>query len=175
MKWPQSLLVLLVLGVGAGAAQAHGIESSLRSMDGTADGTGASLELRSSFSTGEPADGAAVSLVSPSADPLPLGTTDAQGTLRFNLPKGVDASYELKVDRGAGHRDYLELPLAGELPLASAVPAASKAAQANRMREPLWRGLLLLGAFGGFQLLRVAGGRRSWLGRRSLFGPRGRG
>jgi nickel transport protein len=39
-----------------------------------------------------------------------LGRTDARGSLTFTLPKQVRPDWELQVDGGPGHRDYLELP-----------------------------------------------------------------
>ena len=76
----------LGLGVMAGQqAQAHGIESSLRYLDGQ-------LELSSSFSTGEPVEGAAVRLLN--ADGTPgeeLGEIGANGQLVLTLP-GLDNS-----------------------------------------------------------------------------------
>ena len=96
----------LGLGVMAGQqAQAHGIESSLRYLDGQ-------LELSSSFSTGEPVEGAAVRLLN--ADGTPgeeLGEIGANGQLVLTLPDLVEGVLDLQVDGGPGHRDYLELPI----------------------------------------------------------------
>ena len=96
----------LGLGVMAGQqAQAHGIESSLRYLDGQ-------LELSSSFSTGEPVEGAAVRLLN--ADGTPgeeLGEIGANGQLVLTLPGLVEGVLDLQVDGGPGHRDYLELPI----------------------------------------------------------------
>jgi nickel transport protein len=39
-----------------------------------------------------------------------MGRTDAQGRLRFELPGELSDGWELQVDAGPGHRDYLELP-----------------------------------------------------------------
>ena len=96
----------LGLAVMAGQqAQAHGIESSLRYLDGQ-------LELSSSFSTGEPVEGAAVRLLN--ADGTPgeeLGEIGANGQLVLILPGLVEGVLDLQVDGGPGHRDYLELPI----------------------------------------------------------------
>ena len=96
----------LGLGVMAGQqAQAHGIESALRYLDGK-------LELSSSFSTGEPVEGAAVRLLN--ADGTPgdeLGQIGANGQLVLTLPNLVEGVLDLQVDGGPGHRDYLELPI----------------------------------------------------------------
>ena len=96
----------LGLGFMAGQqAKAHGIESSLRYLDGQ-------LELSSSFSTGEPVKGAAVRLLN--ADGTPgdeLGEIGANGQLVLSLPDLVEGVLDLQVDGGPGHRDYLELPI----------------------------------------------------------------
>ena len=96
----------LGLGFMAGQqAQAHGIESSLRYLDGQ-------LELSSSFSTGEPVKGASVRLLN--ADGTPgdeLGEIGANGQLVLTLPDLVEGVLDLQVDGGPGHRDYLELPI----------------------------------------------------------------
>ena len=96
----------LGLGFMAGQqAKAHGIESSLRYLDGQ-------LELSSSFSTGEPVKGAAVRLLN--ADGTPgdeLGEIGANGQLVLTLPDLVEGVLDLQVDGGPGHRDYLELPI----------------------------------------------------------------
>jgi len=98
-------LGLAVCGA-AGSVRAHAIESTLERLAGARE----TLELHSRFSSGLPAADATVSLVSPSGQTLALGRTNADGELRFALPASVDASWELRVDRGPGHRDYLELP-----------------------------------------------------------------
>ena len=96
----------LSLGFMSGQhAQAHGIESSLRYLDGQ-------LELISSFSTGEPVEGAAVRLLN--ADGTPgdeLGEIGVNGQLVLTLPNLVEGVLNLQVDGGPGHRDYLEVPI----------------------------------------------------------------
>jgi nickel transport protein len=42
--------------------------------------------------------------------PIALGRTDAQGSLTFHIPRQGRHDWELQVDGGPGHRDYLELP-----------------------------------------------------------------
>lgn len=88
-------------------AQAHGIESSLSPLRGLNN----QLLLQSQFSNGEPARDAVVRLVPPDGHPLDLGRTDGQGQLSFALPKDAQGSWELQVDGGPGHRDYLEMPV----------------------------------------------------------------
>ena len=109
-----ALAPLLWVGVLAGAAQAHGIESRLSPLRGLTD----QLQLHSQFSNGEPTRDAVVRLVPPQGQPLELGRTDGQGQLSFTLPKGANGAWELQVDGGPGHRDYLEMPLqAGQVQL----------------------------------------------------------
>jgi nickel transport protein len=109
MRRPLSVAAALLstaFGVAAGPAFAHGLESSLERVSDLTS----TFELKSQFSTGVPAAGAAVTLVAPAGQAVAVGHTDAQGQLRFRLPAVVDGSWELRVDQGPGHRDYLELP-----------------------------------------------------------------
>lgn len=107
--WPRccalSAVALLSVVIHQPSAEAHGVESSLRYLDGQ-------LELTSSFSTGEPVEGAVVRLLQ--ADGTAgevLGTIDADGRLQLQLPAVGDGLVDLQVDGGPGHRDYLTLPL----------------------------------------------------------------
>lgn len=89
------------------AARAHAIESSLVRLQALRN----TLQLDTRFSTGLPVDGAFVRLVSPDGSrSLNLGRTDHHGALRFQLPDSASSDWEVQVDGGAGHRDYLELP-----------------------------------------------------------------
>ena len=102
------LVAVAALGLALTAgrqAHAHGIESSLRYLNGQ-------LELSSSFSTGEPVEGAVVRLLN--ADGTPgeeLGQIGSKGQLTLTLPNLVEGILDLQVDGGPGHRDYLELPI----------------------------------------------------------------
>ena len=102
-----ALAPLLWAGLTTGSAQAHGIESRLSPLRGLSD----ALLLQSQFSNGEPTRDAVVRLVPPQGQALELGRTDQHGQLSFALPKGANGSWELQVDAGPGHRDYLEMPL----------------------------------------------------------------
>jgi len=100
----------LALASGQSAARAHAIESSLERLSGLTN----TLLLESRFGNGEPASNAAVHLVPPSGGKgIEIGYTDARGQLRFQLPGAAGGDWELQVDRGHGHRDYLELPARG--------------------------------------------------------------
>lgn len=100
-----SLLTLVFGLLGALPVRAHGVET-------TFSGLGASglLRLQTTFSTGEPLADAEVRLQSPDGhQTLALGRTDAEGRFQGRLPSGVQRQWELVVDGGPGHRDYLEL------------------------------------------------------------------
>jgi nickel transport protein len=97
----------LALLFSPAAAQAHGIESSLTRLESLTN----SLVLESRFSNGEPTSDAVVRLVAPDGESLELGRTNAEGQLSFALPKQADGEWELQVDGGPGHRDYLEMPV----------------------------------------------------------------
>ena len=112
---------LLVLGF-ASVARAHGVQSTLERLGSLT--TSAPLQLESRFSSGLPARDAAVRIVSPTGDvAVELGHTNAEGHLTFALPPQARPDWEVQVDAGPGHRDYIELPgstpaaLHGEAPL----------------------------------------------------------
>jgi nickel transport protein len=97
----------LALLLSPAAAQAHGIESSITRLESLTD----SLVLESRFSNGEPTSDAVVRLVTPDGESREIGRTNAQGQLSFALPKQANGEWELQVDGGPGHRDYLEMPV----------------------------------------------------------------
>ncbi len=101
----RALAIALILSPAAG--QAHGIESSITRLESLTD----SLVLESRFSNGEPTSDAMVRLVAPDGEAIDLGRTNAQGQLSFALPKQAQGEWELQVDGGPGHRDYLEMPV----------------------------------------------------------------
>ena len=97
--------VLLLGTTSALPAGAHQIESALTYLKGN-------LELSSSFSNGEPTQGAVVRLLNPDGTPQrELGSTDANGRWLIDLSDVADGVLDLQVDGGPGHRDYLELPV----------------------------------------------------------------
>lgn len=132
-------LALGLLATNQPPARAHAIESSLERVSGLTD----SLTLESRFGTGEPAADAQVRLVAPDGSALPLGRTDPLGTLRFQLPEGVGPDWELVVDQGPGHRDYLELPLPDQERLSAGPQFLLKAAPLTTLT-----GLTVLGGLG---------------------------
>ena len=150
------------------AASAHAIQSTLETLSSlsraytgssTGAGTGAagpSFALASSFSTGAPVADASVKLVPPGGTPIALGRTDARGQLNFQLPAGARSDWEIQVDGGPGHRDYLELPNGAVRPAATTLlkqPQGS-ANPPNRLLPPLL-GLGLVGALAGLWVVRT--------------------
>jgi nickel transport protein len=143
-------------------AGAHAIQSSLDSLhvhshpagglQASAAPTPGQLRLSSSFSTGQPVVAAAVRLAAPDGRAvIELGRTDAQGSLTFNLPQQVRPDWELQVDGGPGHRDYLELPGV----TAQALPTGASGEFAQSARH-----LGLLALVGSLGLGSLAFGRR---------------
>ncbi|MEB3335583.1 MAG: hypothetical protein VKP70_11435 [Cyanobacteriota bacterium] len=127
--------VLLAL-MAAPAARAHGIQSTLERLDGLVSKTPYQLESR--FSSGLPARDATVRMVSPDGTAsVDLGHTNAEGQLTFSLPAQAKADWEVQVDAGPGHRDYLEIP--GSAP-------AGLHGQASLPSRALARGFRSLGA-----------------------------
>jgi nickel transport protein len=134
-------LVAAVLSLGvvgtATEARAHAIESSLDRVTALND----ELVLETRFGVGQPADGAVVRLLPPGGQPIEVGRTDAAGRLRFRLPAEAASTWEVQVDRGPGHRDYLELP--GAEPGAGGPAALSQALQESIGNPAGITGLLL--------------------------------
>jgi nickel transport protein len=101
-------LAIGLLLFSPGLARAHGIQSTVTHVHGSPD----RLLLSSAFSSGVPTSNASVRLVAPAGGPtLDLGRTDRQGQLAFALPRGANGDWELQVDGGPGHRDYLAMPV----------------------------------------------------------------
>ena len=104
---PYLRALALALLLSPAAARAHGIESSVTRLQSLSD----SLVLESRFSNGQPTSDAVVRLVAPDGQSVELGRTNANGQLSFALPKQANGEWELQVDGGPGHRDYLEMPV----------------------------------------------------------------
>lgn len=144
-------LAAVVLGAACGlsvapAAHSHAIESSLERLSALNN----QLLLESRFGSGEPASDAVVRLVPPGGQPVEVGRTDAEGRLSFRLPSQAGADWELQVDGGPGHRDYLELPAAGTGPSAQVRSLPRPGLVARTLQRPplLALGLLGLGSLG---------------------------
>jgi nickel transport protein len=102
-----AVLGLAAFVLSAGPTHAHGIESSLTRLESLSR----TLVLQSHFSSGQPTADAVVRLMPPGGQPLELGRTDSRGQLSFELPRNASGAWELQVDGGPGHRDYLEVPV----------------------------------------------------------------
>ena len=104
--------LLLFGGLGGIPVQAHQIESALNYLNGE-------LELSSSYSNGQPTEGAVVRLLNADGSAgQELGRTDQSGRLTLDLDTVEDGIVDLQIDGGPGHRDYLEMPVqAGQVKL----------------------------------------------------------
>ncbi|EAQ73695.1 hypothetical protein BL107_15535 [Synechococcus sp. BL107] len=104
--------LLLFGGLGGIPVQAHQIESALNYLNGE-------LELSSSYSNGQPTQGAVVRLLNADGSAgQKLGRTDQAGRLTLDLDTVEDGIVDLQIDGGPGHRDYLEMPVqAGQVKL----------------------------------------------------------
>jgi nickel transport protein len=144
-------LPLLACGVGlallaAPAARSHGIQSTLERLGSLTASSPYQLESR--FSSGMPAREANVRMVSPDGNAsVELGHTNAEGQLTFTLPAQARADWEVQVDAGPGHRDYIEIP--GSTP-------STLHGQATPAFNPLRR---TLGSLGAVALLGTIAGR----------------
>ncbi len=154
----RTVLLQALLGVAAilaaPAVRAHGIQSTLQYLPFSGSSSGAGkMEVQSSFSTGLPAQDAAVRLLSPDGGTaIELGHTGPDGRLSFTLPPTASKEWEIQVDAGPGHRDYLAPTDAGDTPASSG--AGGHATEPIRHR--IWRsslpgplaGLALVGGIG---------------------------
>jgi nickel transport protein len=137
---------LLLLSSGSGA-RAHGLESSLQRLGNLSAG------LESHYSSGLPAADAKVRLLVPGAEPIALGRTDAAGKLTFQLPAQAHADWEIQIEAGPGHKDYLELP--PSRPQSAAAISHSETGPFVALRHLGSAGLLgLLGAAAGLLMCR---------------------
>ncbi|MBM5815564.1 MAG: hypothetical protein FJ083_02935 [Cyanobacteria bacterium K_Offshore_surface_m2_239] len=148
--WPTISGGLVLALLAAPAVRAHGIESNLERLGDRLSNSPYQLESR--FSTGVPAKEATVRMVSPDGTAsVDLGKTNAEGRLTFSVPAQAKANWEVQVDAGPGHRDYIELPGSQPSGLQGEVP---------RMSRPLARSLgplsalALLGTVAGLMLHR---------------------
>ncbi len=143
-----AVLAASALWLAPGASRAHGIQSSLERFGGL------SAQLESSFSSGVPASDAEVRLMPPGGGaPISLGHTDSQGRLRFRLPAQASPDWEIQVDAGPGHRDYLEVPAAGGGAAAS-VRSSEGPLAAARSQTLAFAAVGLSGLLGGLWMRR---------------------
>lgn len=157
MVFPRASLPLPLLAGGcalallwAPAGRAHGIQSTLERLGGLSASSPYQLESR--FSSGVPARDAAVRMVSPDGGKaVQLGHTNAEGQLTFRLPAQARADWEIQIDAGPGHRDYLELP--GTTPASLHSRSAATLEHLARAARPLGA-IALLGAMAGLLLHR---------------------
>ncbi|MCP9926519.1 hypothetical protein [Cyanobium sp. CH-040] len=136
---PAAALGLGALALGAlcgGSAWSHGIQSNLENVSPLSEQVRREFLLQSAFSTGEPAEDATVRLLRGDGETIELGRTDGEGRLRFEVPREAATDWELQVDAGPGHRDYLELSEAG---VAQAGDALARASASQAAALPSWR------------------------------------
>ena len=94
---PLLLLGSVLQGALLAPAKAHQIESALQYLDGD-------LQLSSSFSNGEPTQGAVVRLLNADGTPgQELGRTDAEGRLSLDLSSVGNGTVDLQVDLSLIH------------------------------------------------------------------------
>ncbi len=115
--------VLALATLSAGDAWSHAIQSNLEKVTPLSEQVRREFLLQSAFSTGEPAEDATVRLWRPDGSSIDLGRTDGEGSLRFSVPADAASDWELQVDAGPGHRDYLELAEGADAQAAAAGPS----------------------------------------------------
>jgi nickel transport protein len=127
---------LALFALSASPGRSHGIQSNLEKVSPLSEQVRREFLLQSEFSTGEPAGDATVRLLRADGETIELGRTDGEGRLRFEVPRDAATDWELQVDAGPGHRDYLELSEAGGSQAAEPL-APSPATSAAGL--PSWR------------------------------------
>ncbi len=145
------------------AGHAHGIQSSLERLGSlSASGGGGAIQLETSFSNGTPARDASVSLIPVGGEgqPIAVGHTDAMGQLTFKLPAVASGNWEIQVDAGPGHRDYLEIPPGQESGAGPVKPTAARGeASPLSLARTHWAPLMGLGLLSGLLALGSLKGR----------------
>jgi nickel transport protein len=117
-----TLTISALVILQAGEVRSHAIESSLERLSALNAALQPDLVLSSRYGNGEPAGDAVVRLMTPDGEAIELGRTDQNGSLRFQLPSQANASWEVQIDAGPGHRDYLELAETTPLPATAPTP-----------------------------------------------------
>ncbi len=144
------------------AGHAHGIQSSLERLGSlSASGGGSEIQLETSFSNGTPAHDASVSLIPVGGEgpPIAVGHTDAMGQLTFKLPPVASGNWEIQVDAGPGHRDYLEIPPGPEPGAGPVKPTAAREVHPAPLGRGPWAPLVGLGLLSGLLALGSLKGR----------------
>ena len=142
----------------ASSAQAHAIQTNLEAFRNNHV-----LLLESTFGNGQPAQAALVSLVPPGGQPIPVGRTNSKGQLSFALPSDAHGEWDVQVDGGPGHRDYLSLPINnGQADLNRISDGDRPNPTKGLFASNLASAWILVGAVGGF----LGGGTALLLGRR---------
>ena len=126
----------------ANAFEANAFEANAFKANALRDNT---FQLESCFSTGEPAQSATVRLVSPDGEAIVLGQTNAEGQLQFQVPQQARSDWEVQVDAGPGHRDYLEL---NENLVSAASSPTVPALRRPSLAQTLNRSQLIVGLMG---------------------------
>ena len=109
------LMLLAVLGMAAvpPKAMAHQVQTNYF-INGNSE-IAKSIELKTTFSNGQPLKGAKVSVYSPD-QPFRVratGVTDNQGRFTFEPAAAIDGDWEVNIER-AGHQDIMTVPVTEE-------------------------------------------------------------
>ena len=152
-----AVAVSAVVIAAAGSAQAHAIQTNLEAFRNNHV-----LLLQSNFGNGQPAEAALVTLVPPGGQPIPMGRTNSKGQLSFALPSDANGEWDLQVDGGPGHRDYISLPInKGQADLNRMSDGHRPSPLEWLSASNLASAWILVGAVGGF----IGGGTALLLGR----------
>jgi nickel transport protein len=127
------LLAFLCAIIFAGPAAAHDLGATTKVRDGR-------VELEAYFDDDKPARGAQVVVNDLSGNVIAQGRTDQEGRWSFAVPG--QASYEITVDAGDGHRVVVSSTRAAER------PSRTQFTRTPWVKIGLGLGLIALGAFG---------------------------
>lgn len=142
------LMVLLSLGLYPSQASAHSVQTDYRLI-------AESLEVQSSFSTGESFGGAVVTVYAPNdtTHPWLQGMTDAQGKFLFQPDRTIPGEWSVSIGGTGDHGDRLTVPVTdrgveldaiSQAPYAAPHPLAQQITQ--QMAQQITVGGLVLGS-----------------------------
>lgn len=113
----QVLIFAALLGVAIAPtkAMAHQVQTNYILNSQAGDGTSDRIELRTTFSNGQPLKGAKVKVYAPDQPyhVRAVGKTDAQGRFTFVPDEPISGDWEVNIER-EGHQDILTVPVTEE-------------------------------------------------------------
>ncbi len=110
-----TIAAVLGLAIAPTSALAHQVQTNYILNSQQRDGNSDSLQLRTTFSNGQPLKGAKVTVYSPDQPyrAHAVGKTDSQGRFTFAPDQPINGDWEVNIQR-EGHQDILTVPVTQE-------------------------------------------------------------